>query len=57
MALFSSVTSEEMIAGLTWSCSLPPGWSIEWDGSLAGADTSPFRVMSCMDFIEMSSYR
>ena len=28
-----------MIAGLTWPCTLPPGWSVEWDGLSTHADT------------------
>ena len=30
-----------MIASLTWPCTLPPGWSVEWDGPSAGADHPP----------------
>ena len=41
MELFSDETFEDMIAGLTWSCSLPPGWSVVWDGPSVGADASP----------------
>jgi hypothetical protein len=33
VALFLGNAFENMFAGLTWSCSLPPGWSMEWDGS------------------------
>ena len=32
MAQFvSGDTFEDMIAGLTWPCTLPTGWSVEWD--------------------------
>ena len=41
MALFSGENFEDLIVGLTWPCTLPPGWSVEWDGSSAGADASP----------------
>ena len=41
MALFSGDAFEEMIVGLTWPCTLPPGWSVEWDGPSASADTNP----------------
>ena len=41
MALFSGEAFEEMLAGLTWPCTLSPGWSVGWDGSSAGADASP----------------
>ena len=41
MALFSGEKFEDLIAGLTWPCTLPPGWSVEWEGSSAGADASP----------------
>ena len=27
----SGDTFEDMIASLTWPCTLPPGWSVEWD--------------------------
>jgi hypothetical protein len=29
---------EDQIASLTYPCSLPPGWSVEWDTSSAGND-------------------
>ena len=29
--LFSGDTFEDQIASLTWPCTLPPGWSVEWD--------------------------
>ena len=38
---FSGIDFEDMIAGLTWPCTLPPGWSVEWDGPSARADTPP----------------
>jgi len=31
-------TFEDMIASLTWPCTLPPGWSVEWETSLANDD-------------------
>ena len=40
VALFSGETFEDLIAGLTYPCTLPPGWSVEWEGSSAGADAS-----------------
>ena len=40
MALFSGENFEDMIAVLTYPCTLPPGWSVEWEGSSAGADAS-----------------
>ena len=40
VALFSGENFEDMIAGLTYPCTLPPGWSVEWEGSWAGADAS-----------------
>jgi len=33
-------TFEDMIASLTWPCTLPPGWSVEWDPSPANDDKS-----------------
>ena len=41
MALFSGTNFEDLFASLTWSCTLPPGWSVEWDGPSAGADHPP----------------
>ena len=41
MALFLGEAFEEMIACLIWPCTLPPDWSVEWNGSSAGADASP----------------
>jgi len=29
---------EDQFASLSWPCSLPPGWSVEWDPSSAGND-------------------
>ena len=37
MALFSGITYEDMFADLT---ALPLSWSVVWDGSSAGDDTS-----------------
>jgi len=31
-------TFEDMFASLTWPCTLPPGWSVEWDTSPANDD-------------------
>jgi len=41
VALLSGTNFEDMIASLTWLCTLPPRWSIEWDGPSAGADLPP----------------
>ena len=41
MALFSGEAFEEMIAGLTWPFTLPPGWSVEWNDSPASSDVPP----------------
>jgi len=38
VAFFSGFAFEATFAGLIM---LPPGWSVEWDGSSAGADTDP----------------
>ena len=38
VALFLGITFEDIFADLT---ALPPGWSVEWEGSSAGADASP----------------
>ena len=38
VVLFSGTNFEDLIASLTWPCTLPPGWSVEWDGPSAGAD-------------------
>ena len=41
VALLSGTDFKDMIVSLTWPCTLHPGWSVEWDGLLAGADTPP----------------
>ena len=41
VALFSGENFGDMIASLTYPCTLPPGWSVEWEGSSAGVDASP----------------
>jgi hypothetical protein len=41
VAQFLGTNFEDMIASLTWPCTLPPGWSVEWDGPSAGADHPP----------------
>ena len=41
VTLFSGIACEDIFAGLIWPCTLPPGWSVVWDGSSAGADASP----------------
>ena len=41
MALFSGEAFVEMIAGLTWPCTLPPGWSVEWNDSPASSNVPP----------------
>ena len=33
-------TFEDMIASLTWPCTLPPGWSVEWDMTPANDDNA-----------------
>jgi hypothetical protein len=39
--MFSGENFEDMIASLTYPYTLPPGWSVEWEGSSASADASP----------------
>ena len=31
---------EEMVASLTWPCTLPPSWSVEWDTTPATDDNN-----------------
>jgi len=38
VALFSGESFEDMIASLNWPCTLPSGWSEEWDASPANDD-------------------
>jgi len=40
VTLFSSDTSEDMVASLTWPYSLPPGWPVEWDVTPANDDNA-----------------
>jgi hypothetical protein len=39
VALFSGETFEDMVASLTWPCTLP-GWSVEWDASPTNDDNA-----------------
>ena len=54
MALLLGTDFEDMIASLTWPCTLHPGWSVEWDGLLAGADTPPTERCLVRAFMEAS---
>ena len=36
----SGDTFEDMIANLAWPCTLPPGWSVEWDTTPADGDNN-----------------
>ena len=38
---FSGTNFEDLFASLTWPCTLPPGWSVEWDGPSVGANHPP----------------
>jgi hypothetical protein len=38
VVLFLGEGFEDMIASLTWLCTLPHGWSVEWDASAANDD-------------------
>ena len=38
--LFSGDTFEDQIASLTWPCTLPPDWSVEWDPTPADDDNA-----------------
>jgi hypothetical protein len=40
VAIFSGVSFEDMIAGLAWPSTLPIGWTVEWDLSLASNDSA-----------------
>ena len=54
VALFLGTNFEDMIASLTWPCTLPPGWSVEWDGPSAGADHPPAEWRFRTGFIDAS---
>ena len=54
VALFSGTNFEDMVASLTWPCTLPPGWSVEWDGPSAGADHPPAEWCFRTGFIDAS---
>jgi len=41
VALFSGTNFEDLIASLTWLCTLPSDWSIVWGGPSASADHPP----------------
>ena len=38
LEIFLGMSFEEQIASLTYPCSLPPGWYVEWDTSSTGND-------------------
>ena len=38
--LFLGDLFEDQIASLTWPCILHPGWSVEWDTTLANDDNA-----------------
>ena len=31
-------TIQDMVDGVTWPTTLPPGWTVEWDVALAGEE-------------------
>ena len=56
VALFSGTNFEDLFASLTWPCTLPPGWSVEWDCPSAGADHPPAEWRFRTGFIDASCY-
>ena len=54
MALFSGTNFEDLIASLTWLCTLPPGWSVEWDARQLVLITLPLSDVFRMGFIDAS---
>jgi hypothetical protein len=31
-------TLQDMVDGVTWPTTLPPGWTVEWDAALVGEE-------------------
>ena len=40
-------TLHDMVDGVTWPSTLPPGWTIEWDAALAGEDQEEYWARPC----------
>jgi hypothetical protein len=40
VAMFSGVSFEDLIAGLSWPIALLIGWTVEWDPSPASNDSA-----------------
>ena len=49
---FSGTNFEDLVASLTWPCTL----SVEWDGPSAGADRTPAERRFRTGFIDASRY-
>ena len=54
VALFSGTNFKDMIASLTWLCTLPPGWSVQWDDPSTGVNHPPTKWRVRTGFIDAS---
>ena len=54
VTLFSGTNFKDMIASLTWLCTLPPGWSVQWDDPSTGVDHPPTKWRVRTGFIDAS---
>jgi hypothetical protein len=52
----SGDTFEDMIASLTWPCTLPPGWSVEWDTTPADGDNNEWCHVRASSWHPVSSF-
>jgi hypothetical protein len=39
---------QDMVDGVTWPSTLPPGWTVEWDAASAGEDQEDVRPKICI---------
>jgi len=46
-----------MIASLTWPCTLPPGWSVEWDTTPASDGNAEWCHVRASSWHHVSSFR
>jgi hypothetical protein len=49
VAQFFAGTIQELVDGVTWPTTLPPGWTVEWDVAPAGEEHSLARFLDTDD--------
>jgi hypothetical protein len=38
---------QDMVDGVTWPSTLPPGWTVEWDAASTGEDQEEYWARPC----------